>query len=82
LESYIYQDELYSIYTIKATDVIKHTSTPGTKLGQLIYIQILTTASDQSLTPKSNFPAQVITGMAEKSTDSWIAALSKFATEH
>ncbi len=72
----------YRISNINATDMIKQNSAPGKKPGQLIYIHMLTTAADQSLTPKSIFSALMFTGMTEESTDSRIAASSKIATEN
>jgi hypothetical protein len=48
------------ISTIKATARIKHQSTPVTKPGQVIYVDILPRVSVESLTPKSNFPALLI----------------------
>jgi transposase InsO family protein len=81
------------ISTMKATARIKHPSTPVSKPGQVIYLDILPAASDDSLTPKSYFPALLILvdafsrftrviGMSNKSTKSVTAALSVFAAEH
>ena len=81
------------ISTIKATARIKHQSTPVTKPGQVIYVDILPPVSADSLTPKSNFPALLILvdafsrftriiGMPSKSSQSVITALSTFAAEH
>ncbi len=43
------------ISTIKATARIKHQSTPVTKPGQVIYVNILPPVSAESLTPKAIF---------------------------
>jgi transposase InsO family protein len=78
---------------MKATARIKHPSTPGSKLGQVIHVDILPAVSEDSLTPKSYFPALLILvdvfsrctrviGMSNKSTKSVTAALSIFAAEH
>jgi hypothetical protein len=80
------------ISTSKATARIKHQSTPVTKPGQVIYVDILPSVSAESLTPKSNFPALLILvdafsrftriiGMPSKSSQSVIAALSTFTAE-
>jgi len=81
------------ISTMKATARIKHPSTPVSKPGQVIYLDILPAVSDDSLTPKSYFPDLLILvdafsrftrviGMSNKSTKSITAALSVFAAEH
>jgi transposase InsO family protein len=81
------------ISTMKATARIKHPSTPVSKPGQVIYLDILPAVSDDSLTPKSYFPAFLILvdafsrftrviGMSKKSTKSVTAALSVFAAKH
>jgi hypothetical protein len=81
------------ISTIKATARIKHQSTPLTKPGQVIYVDILPPVSAESLTPKSHFLALLILvdafsrftriiGMPNKSSQSVIAALTTFAAEH
>jgi hypothetical protein len=48
------------ISTMKATARIKHPSTPVSKPRQAIYVDILPAVSDDSLTPKSYFPALLI----------------------
>jgi hypothetical protein len=45
------------ISTMKATARIKHPSTPVSKPGQVMYVDILPDVSDDSLTPKSYFPS-------------------------
>ena len=81
------------ISTIKATARIKHQSTPVTKPGQVIYVDILPPVSAESLTPKSHFPALLILvdafsrftriiGMPNKSSQSVMEALTTFAAEH
>jgi hypothetical protein len=81
------------ISTIKATARIKHQSTPVTKPGQVIYVDILPLVSAENLTHKSHFPALLILadafsrftriiGMHNKSSQSVIVALSTFAAEH
>ena len=81
------------ISTMKATARIKHPSTPVSKPGQVIHVDILPAVSDDSLTPKSYFPALLllvdafsrfsrVSGMSNKSTKSVTAALSIFAAEH
>ncbi len=80
------------ISIIKATVRIKHQSTPVTKPGQVIHVDILPPVSAESLTPKSCLPALLILvdvfsrftriiGMTNKSSQSVIAALSIFAGE-
>jgi hypothetical protein len=78
---------------IKPTARIKHQSTPVTKPGQVIYVDILPSVSAESITPKSHFRALLILvdafcrytriiGMPSKSSHSVIAALGTFAAEH
>jgi len=68
-------------------------STPVTKPGLVIYVDVLPAVSDDSLNPKSYFPDllimvdtfsrfSMVIGMLKKSTKSVIAALSTFAAEH
>jgi hypothetical protein len=77
---------------MKATARIKHPSTPVSKPGQVIHVDILPAVSDDSLTPKSYFPALLILVdafsrftrvifMPNKSSKSVTAALSIFAAE-
>jgi hypothetical protein len=78
------------ISTIKATARIKHQSTPVTKPGQVIYVDIIPPVSAESLTPKSHFPALLdafsrfarIIGMPNNSSQSVIEALTTFAAGH
>jgi hypothetical protein len=80
------------ISTIKATE-IKHQSTPVTKLGQVINVEILPTVSAERLNPKSHFLALLILvdafsrltriiEMPNNSSLSVTAALSTFAAEY
>jgi hypothetical protein len=81
------------IFTTKATAWIKHQSTPFTKPGQVIFVDILPPDSAESLTPKSHFSALLILadafsrftriiGMPNKSSQSVTTVLSTFAAEH